>query len=407
MPTLVFLLLLILLSGGCGKRERELTFAVGGAPAEVAYWENLIREFEEREGLKVRILRQPADTDLRRQTLVIALSSKKEDPDLFLMDVVWVGQFIASGWLEELRGVDTEPFLENALKVGMREGKLYALPVYVDCGLLYYREDLLRKYGCGVPDTWESLLRCSVRAQEGERRRVRDFYAFLWQGAQYEGLVCTFLEFSASAGGGLDRIYSEPNLRALRFMVDLIHRYRISPPNTYTEMREEKVRITFQSGRALFERNWPYAWKLHNSEGSPVKGKVGVTLLPRFEGGRHASCLGGWHVGISRFSDRKEEAFKLLKFITSKEVQRRLSLGLGWNPGRRDVYGEIAEENPHMDVIRRACENAVPRPTSPYYLLFSEVLRRYVNSALSGKMSPEEALRRAQEDVDRLGRFYR
>ena len=343
MPSFVFLLLLVFLSGGCGEREKELTFAVGGAPSEIAYWEGLIREFEEMEGVKVRVVRQPVDTDLRRQTLVVALSSKKEDPDLFLMDVAWVGQFVASGWLEELRGIDTEPFFKSVLEVDRMEGRLYALPVYVDCGLLYYRKDLLKKYSCGVPATWEELLRCSLKVQEEERKKVRDFYAFLWQGAQYEGLVCTFLEFSASAGGGLDRIYSEPNLKALRFMRDLIHRYKISPPNTYTEMREEEVRITFQSGKALFERNWPYAWKLHNSEDSPIRGKVGVAVLPKFENGRYASCLGGWHIGISRFSDRKEDALKFLRFIVSKEVQRKLALELGWNPGRKDVYEEIVK----------------------------------------------------------------
>ncbi len=402
MLPIVFLIFLSLLLTGCEERRRELTFAVGGAPEEVAYWEKLLREFEAEEGIKVRVIRQPTDTDLRRQELVVALSSGKEDPDIFLMDVVWVGQFIASGWLKELEGIDTSPFFKSALKVDVHGGKLYALPVYVDCGLLYYRKDLLENYGCRVPETWEDLLHCSLRVKERE-----GVYTFLWQGAQYEGLICTFLEFSASAGGSLKEIYSEENVRALSFMRDLIHRYRISPPNTYTELREEEVRRLFQQGNALFERNWPYAWKLHNSPDSPVRGKVGVQVLPAFGGGRHAACLGGWHIGISRFSDRKEDALKLLRFILSREVQERLALDLGWNPGRTDVYEDLVRKDPHMKVVMQACRSAIPRPALPYYVQFSEILRKYLNSALAGRLDPAEALRKAEAEIKDLERHYR
>jgi len=160
----------------------------------------LITSCERREP---EILRQPVDTDLRRHGLTVALSAGEPDPDVFLMDIAWIGQFTASGWLEELRGIDTSPFPEEVLRADRKEGKLYALPVYVDCGLLYYRKDLLEKYACKVPRTWEELLHCSLRVQREEGRKNPSFYAFLWQGAQYEGLVCVFLEFSASAGGGL------------------------------------------------------------------------------------------------------------------------------------------------------------------------------------------------------------
>jgi len=394
---------------GCEKREEKLTIAVGGAPEEVSYWEELIENFEKEKGIKVDLIRQPTDTDLRRQGLVVALSSKKPDPDVFLMDVAWLGQFISSGWLAELEGFDTEPFFPEVLRVDRVEEKLYALPVYVDCGVLYYRRDLLEEFGCKVPERWEELVDCSLKVQKVMRKRIGDFYGFVWQGAQYEGLVCTFLEFSTSAGGNLENLVSEENIRALTFMRDLIHRYKVSPPNTYTEMKEEEVRIYFQSGRALFERNWPYAWKLHNSPESPVKGKVNVSILPRFEGGRHASCLGGWHIGISRYSDRKREALELLRFIVSKEVQKKLALNLGCNPGRTDVYedSEIRERLPHLGVVGEACSYAVSRPPLPYYTRFSEVLRKYVNAAIGGRISPEEALKRASEEIEGLKRLYR
>nr|MCR5854393.1 extracellular solute-binding protein [Thermodesulfobacteriota bacterium] len=75
---------------------------VGGAPNEVAFWDKIVKEFEEQTGIEVEILKQPADTDQRRQSLVIALASKAEDPDVFLMDVIWIAQFSRSNWLEPL-----------------------------------------------------------------------------------------------------------------------------------------------------------------------------------------------------------------------------------------------------------------------------------------------------------------
>jgi len=88
---------------GCTREaEKGIVFAVGGAPSEIDFWEGLIGEFKEDEGIEIKILRQPTDTDQRRQGLLIPLKSKQADPDIFLMDVAWIAQFAASGWLEPL-----------------------------------------------------------------------------------------------------------------------------------------------------------------------------------------------------------------------------------------------------------------------------------------------------------------
>ncbi len=400
---LLLIIFIAVLLCSCTKEER-LTLAVGGTPEEVLKWEKLVDEFEETYQIKVEVLRQPADTDLRRQSLVVALTSKSPDPDVFLMDVAWISQFLESNWLYEIRDVDTSNFFPVSLQAGLKNGKVYALPLFVDCGVLYYRKDLLDKYECPVPETWDQLLKCSLKVmkEEGE-----NFYGFLWQGAQYEGLVCTFLEFSASAGGSLDQLDSPQNLKALRFMRDLIHKYRVSPPSTYTEMKEEEVRILFQSGRALFARNWPYAWALHNSEDSPVRGTVGVAPLPGFRRGTGASCLGGWHLGISRFSDRKDDSLKLVKFLISEKIQKRIASLMGWNPARTDVYRDLTKSMKHLSAVKRACLKAVQRPAEPYYSQISEIIRLFVNGAISGRVDPSEALKKAENRIERLKGYYR
>lgn len=422
-PVAVAGALLFLLSAGNGAEAGRVTFAVGGAPSELDFWEKVVRDFEGKTGVSVELLRQPTDTGLRRQSLVVALAARKSDPDVFLMDVAWLSQFAASGWLSPLdrflaeAGPEgTKVFFERILRMtDTFGGRIIALPVYVDGGLLYYRVDLLKQYGLGgPPETWDELVRHSLKVQEAVRRANPAFHGFVWQGAQYEGLVCNFLEFAGREGGIAERdgtivVDTKENRRAVRFMRNLIRGNRISPPNTYTEMREEETRLMFQQGNALFERNWPYAWPLHQGADSRVKGVTGIARLPSFAPGGGVSCLGGWHVGISRYSDAQPESWRLVRYLTSYEVQKEFALRLGWNPGRSDLYGdpEVLAKLPHFGVLRQVFDDARPRPLLPYYSQLSEILQRRINSALAGDLSPEEALSRAQQDIRRVLSRYR
>ena len=414
--------LFMILFAGCRGTEEAITFAVGGAPNEIEFWETLVKEFTRQTGIKVNILRQPTDTDQRRQGLVISLKSRKADPDVFLMDVAWVAQFGASEWLEPLddyiknENMNLDVFFNRVVNLVDRyNGGLIALPVYIDGGVLYYRKDLLRKYGYSEPpETWDKLVDCALKVQKDMRNINPNFYGFLWQGAQYEGLVCNWIEFAASNGGGIIlrdgkiKLNLPSNIEAVQFMYDLIHTYKISPPNTFTEMKEEEVRMSFQKGDALFERNWPYAWALHQSEDSYVKGKVDIAPLPHFPSGKSVSTLGGWHIGISKYSDAKSKAFKFLKFVVSYETQKKLGLKLGWNPGRKDVYNdnEVLERLPHLAKLKNVFENALPRPNLPYYTQISEILQHYINAAIAGKLTPEVALSRAEKEAQNVIERY-
>ena len=133
---------------GCGRRtggDAPLLFAVGGVPAELEVWERLAADFTAATGVAMELLRQPADSDQRRQGLAVALQARQPRPDVFLMDVAWVAQFAASGWLANLDssagGSDSLPgretFPAGAAEAGIFAGRRLALPVYVDGGLLY------------------------------------------------------------------------------------------------------------------------------------------------------------------------------------------------------------------------------------------------------------------------------
>ncbi len=405
----------------CSNNEKEFTIWIGGSPEEVDFWAKLVKEYNEKTNENLQLVRQPTYTDQRRQELIISLEAKQPNPDMFLMDVVWINQFIKSHWLEPLdnyitkNNFDTNIFFPKVLNsVDRYKNELYALPVFLDVGLLYYRKDLLNRYGFdSPPQTWNELINQSLKIQKAERKHNQNFYGFVWQGAQYEGLVCDFLEFIASNGGSILKdgklnLDTPKNERALQMMVDLIHRYKISPVNTYTEMKEEEVRRAFQRGDALFERNWTYAWKLSQGNDSPVKGKTGLIVLPHSDGNNSVSTLGGWHIGISRFSDEKEKAWKFIQFVSSYEVQKNLLLKVGWNPARKDVYDDKVAKTklPTVKILYDALQNTVARPTLPYYSQVSDIIQRYVNNCLAGKIKPGEALKKMQKESDELEKVY-
>ena len=420
MKNIKVLICLLLFVTACQKAPK-FTFMVGGSPNALLYWQKVIKEFEAKKGIKVELIRLPADTEQRRQRIVIPLQAEASDPDVFLMDVIWVGMIAGARWLEPLNyyitrdNFDINRFFKRVIEdVDTFKHKIIALPVYVDGGLLYYRKDLLSKYGYREPpSTWETLVNMAKQIQRKERAQNKAFWGFVWQGAMYEGLICTFLEFCASGNGGIFfnpsgkiKLDTRENQKALEFMVRLIHQEGISPPNTFTELKEEEVRLIFQHRNALFERNWPYAWILHQQ--SSLKGKVGITQLPHFEGGKTASTLGGWHIGISKFSDVKEMAWEFVKFVTSFEQQKKFVLELSWNPGRSDIYqdSEIREKMPHLIVLKNVFENAVTRPVSPYYSQISQVIQRHINATLALKETPNEALKKAQTEIDQLFAYY-
>jgi multiple sugar transport system substrate-binding protein len=187
-------------------------------------------------------------------------------------------------------------------------------------------------------------------------------------------------------------------------MRDLIWEDKISPPNTYTTMREEEVRTYFQEGNALYERNWPYAWSLHQAKNSRVRGKTGVAPVPGPRQSTSGSTLGGFHIGVSAFSDVKGAAKEFVRFVTSFGSQKEMLLTLGWNPGRQDLYSEkeVLRQAPHLRELKVVFQRSRPRPLVPYYSQISAVAQKRINAVLANKVSAREALEAADREIKAL-----
>jgi multiple sugar transport system substrate-binding protein len=392
-----------------GKTSVELVFKHGKIAGDPAEFRKLLRRFEEdNPGIIVRDETLPSSTDEQHQFYVINLEGRSSDFDVISMDVVWVPEFAKAGWLREVTHLFTEEdrtdFFPGPMQAVTYNDKAYAIPWYIDAGLLYYRKDLLRKYGFSPPETWKELVGIAQHIME----REKGLYGFIWQGKQYEGLVCNVLEYFWSNGGDVLRdsrvvIDSEENRYALGFMRDLIVGYKVSPALVTTAI-EEPTRHIFGNGKALFMRNWPYAWNIFEKEDSPVRGKTGVASLPAFMPGMSSSTLGGWQLGINRYSRHPDEAEKLVRFLTSHEAQKKLALAIGYKPSRKSLYedGDLLREQPFIAGLHDVFMAARPRPVTPYYMMITQVIQPEFSAALSGIKTPDEALKSAKRQIEHI-----
>ena len=375
--------------------------------SERPFWEPTARRFErEHPGVRVDLVEGPQATDLRENMYTASLLARDPTFDLVYMDVTWTAKFAAAGWLVPLDEFVPAPeraaFLPAAFASGLYQGRLYRMPVRTDVGLLYYRRDLLRDAGLPPPETFDDLLRAAQRLQ-----RPPLLWGFVWQGKQYEGLVCNYLEILNGCGGTwVDpmtlevRLDSPEALAALTFMVSCVRGSPVSPPGVATYEEEESRRL-FQDGRAVFLRSWPYAWRLAQLPDSPLKDAVGVMPMVHAAGGSPSGTLGGWGLGISAFSRRPAVAMEFIRAITSLAGQRELCGPTGYAPARADAYldRELLAANPFLEDLSRLHDHAVLRPAVPRYALASDILQRHLSAVLAGSELPARALRDAANET--------
>ncbi|MCL6270783.1 extracellular solute-binding protein [Sansalvadorimonas sp. 2012CJ34-2] len=161
---------------------------------------------------------------------------------------------------------------------------------------------------------------------------------------------------------------------------------------------EEGARGIFQSGNAVFMRNWPYAWALAEGKDSPVQGNVSVTVMPRGGGhGTSAPTLGGWQLGVSKYSHSKQAAAELVMWLTSEQEQKRRAIEGSLPPTIVSLYDDpdILRANPFIGQLKSSFDDAIARPSTvagENYNKVSSAVFNSVHNILSGGLSPEESL---------------
>jgi multiple sugar transport system substrate-binding protein len=363
-------------------------------------------------GVKVSLEIGGATSDLHQKYLNTVLTARDSTIDVFLIDVVRPAQFAAAGWAEPLDaylGNERETFLSQYLPAYREavtvDNKVFALPAFADSLFLYYRKDLLEKYGEQAPSTWPELARVAKKIQQGENNPNLQGLSF--QGKAIEGAVCTFLLPYWSLGGevirdgkmSFERSKAEAGLNMWRTMVS----EGVAKKNS-AEVGTDDTRKELQAGRVIFGVNWGYAWNhFQSGADTQVKGKVGVVKLPAMPGGKSVSCMGGWNWAVSAYGKNKPASVALVRWLSSPAVAKQLAIKASLHPVFASVYKDpdVLAAIPWFADALPVVETARPRPVTPMYRAVSDALRINTNTVMAGVKTPKQALDEIEQRVAR------
>src|SRR6476619_4001946 len=359
----------------------------GGHTRDVA----LASRFSKGTGINVKVVPHPTASDASYSQLARVFSSHGSSFDVAMIDVVWPGAF--APYLVDLKpklGAQARLHAAGIIANDTVGGHLVAMPWFGDFGILYYRTDLLQKYGYSQPPTtWSELFAMAKKIQDGEHASNPQFSGFVFQGTSYEGLTCDALEcIAASCGGNIIRhgVVTIDNKKAAGAL-DLIRSWvGTIAPRGVTSYQEEDARNAFDNGNAAFMRTWPYAYSA--SKGTAVDGKFAVTVLPNENGAVSVGTVGGWQLAVSKYSKHPQAAIECVRYLTSPIVQRYDAIFNSNVPTIPSVAKDpaVVKANPYL-LPAIATVNRATRPASflkTHYAQGSQVIYQGVNRIENG-----------------------
>lgn len=394
----------------------SLSISCGAVGVELELCKAGVEEWSQKTGVGVEIVSTPNSSTERLALYQQILAAQGDDIDILQIDVVWPG--ILGPHLVDLRAYNDQAgagHFEALIANNTVDGELLALPWWTDAGVLYYRSDLLEKHGFEPPETWDQLTQAARTIMAEERAAGDDdLWGFVWQGKAYEGLTCDALEWVDSFGGGAivgaDGAVTINNPQAVAAIEMAASWVGDITPEGVLNYDEEAARGVFQSGNAVFMRNWPYAWALAQGDDSPIKGKVGVVALPRGgENGSHTGTLGGWNLAVSKYSKNPEQAVDLALFLTSKAQQKQRAISSSYNPTYPELYSDadVLAANPFFGTLEETFTNAVARPSAIVGDKYNRVSSQFwsaVHGVLGGQEEAGPALAGLENSLNRLSR---
>ncbi len=394
-----------------GKRVKEIYFA----DRVTAAHRTLIEKYNKMREGEVKIV--PIDfpnyefsTNERKELLARSLRGRGDGIDLFAVDLIWVRRF--AKWCEPLDKYfdqrERSRILHSALESCYFDGELVAVPLDLVQGVMYYREDILKKNKNGsriIEElkkniTWHDFI-------ELKKQFTGEDPFYIFPAADYEGLICSFMELVLSLrphyfeeeGFNLNTPEAE---RSLQLLVDLVNEYKLTP-KIVTEFTEIPSYEYFIKNDALFIRGWPsYDKDFEESPFDPEKQKyLKKVPIPHFADGRPTSLFGGWNLMVSKFSDKKEDVVDFIKFLLSDESQEIFYKEAGYYPVTNRFYEDqlYIDRYPDAHEYKDMIKTGVHRPAHEEYTRYSEIMSHYFEMAIRNEITVKEALEKSTNGI--------
>jgi len=369
-----------------------------------------VERFASATGHKINVV--SADTsasetlDVLRELLAIG----SDAIDVIRLDVVWTG--LLAPYLADLGSQGRDLALrqrEVITSAGFVEDKLVAVPMFVDLGVLFYRQDLLSKYRIKTPETWpelQSSIGTVLREENIDERRID---GFIFQGQAYEGLTANALEWLATNSGHGFIVDDElaVNSDELKAVISQAAGWiGEAVPRASLNWTEQETLERFADGRALYMRHWASAAGLLERDTPEIARHTGLAPIPVQAGMPHAGALGGSLVGVSAMTKEPELARELALHLASTDEQQRRLEDYRALPSDRALLAEIeaAAAGDWLSQAARLLDHAILRPSVELgqgYTEFSDELAGAVHAVLAGDADAEVALDDVQRRLNR------
>lgn len=356
----------------------------------------------------------PRDADGQREQMVRRLAAEDPDLDLLGLDVTWTPEFAEAGWLEEWTGENkrqaSEDVLEVPLKTAQWNDKLYGATLNTNVQLLWYDKTLTPN----PPKTWEEMLQTSQRLKDQGKP-----YEILFTGAQYEGLVVAFNTLVASGGGQIlnedgDEVVMDDGATAgLEMLAKVAKSGLVSPSLSAAQEQQVDEAFSGENSTAAFQMNWPYVYAA--TAGKPREKNLAWTTLPGLNGQPGRATVGGFNIGISKYSEKKDIAFDAALCLRNAEQQKYAAICAGVPPTLERLYSDeksiapckegedrksMADAYPMKADIRAELKEGAVRPLTPVYQNLSTITSKLLSPP--GDIDPQgtaEELRQQLTDA--------
>jgi ABC-type glycerol-3-phosphate transport system substrate-binding protein len=383
---------------------------------------DVIAGFEkENPGIKVKLEMYPFRQLF--ETIEVKLGSKSKEYDVVTIDGPLVSNYSAKGYVDPLEtllpGQDWKnKWIESSIKAGTFNGKLMAAPMNTSSQVLYYNKDIFAKKGITPPPfdtdkrwTWEQVVEAAKQlTYDTNGDGQNDVFGFTFEqiGRAYQTLaLAESLGAKSVSDNGITAtgyINSEKSLQAAKFYYDLYNTWKVSP-----KIKAEESGDYFATGKiAIFVGG---TW--NTGKFNDAKVNYGIAPHPYFAGQKVATPTGSWHVGVSKFSTKKEAAAKFIDYLTIGEGAKIWFNGNHDLPSNIDIlkminddkkYGEFPN-NIYRIATYEAQHTSVPRPVTPGFLEFETLYNKAYDDIKNGT-DPKKALDDIASQIDRQLKKY-
>jgi multiple sugar transport system substrate-binding protein len=402
-----------------GKTLQVIMIADPWVPA----FQKINPEFEELTGAKVVINSYGYDATHEKQ--VLEGSQKSEAFDVIVLDCPWVGEFWEAGYVEDLKPyieksdpneILYDDFVEVFRVISEWKGHIVGMPFGAYFVTLDYRKDLFDKEGLTPPKTFKEWK--DIAAKFTNNSDYPGMFGLAMNNQQGSPVGQAWFEYIWNVGGkpfkscypgspdpyaDVTPMFDSPeSIEAVNLMKEML---QYQPPGALSIAWDERAQA-FASGIVSMVSAWSVRTPIFlDPNRSGIADKFASAVIPAKEGVEPVPPVGGWVMGISKFSTQKDLAWEYTKWFTSPEIHKKF-VDAGGPPSRYTALQdpELAAKYPWFKSIEESAAMAYAdcRPRIPESFEIISTVGIYVSRVLSGELSAEDAMKKANEEIKAL-----